>query len=143
MRRKVSAQKLRLLAWNLFCTSIPAVQWSFDQVLAVYPLRWQVELLFKLFKSEAGLEQIGPWRPHRILAQLYARLIALVLSQIILGPLRFAAPRELSLPTAFRILRRMIPALAQMIADGWRQLPDLLHHLASRSRRRALKDRRR
>jgi hypothetical protein len=143
MRRPLSAQKLRLLAWNLFCTSLPATHWSFDQVLAAYRVRWQVELLFKLFKSDAGLEQMGPWRPHRILCQLYARLIALVLSQILLGPLRFAAPRELSLPKAFRILRRLLPALAQVIAEGWRRLPDLLHQLASRCRRRALKEKRR
>jgi hypothetical protein len=142
-RRKVSAQKLRLAAWNLFCTNVPAARWRLEQVLAVYRLRWQVELLFKHWKSDVGLERLGNWRRARTLAQLYARLIALVLLHFLLAPIRFPAAGELSLPKALPIVRRMLPRLAEAIARGWQQLPDLLHRLLTCCQRLALKDKRR
>lgn len=140
--RTLAPLTLRLMEWNLFCTNVPAAWWQLEQVLAVYRLRWQVELLFKLFKSQAGLEQIGPWRPARVLAQLYARLIGLVLAHTLLAPLRFCGRRELSLPKAFRHLQRFLPRLTLAIAQGWHSLPHLLQQLACTCLRLALKDKR-
>jgi hypothetical protein len=143
LRRPLSARKLRLAAWNLFCTNVPASLWSLAQVLAVYRLRWQIELLFKLWKSNAGLDRLGNWRPARILTQLYARLTALVLTHFLFSPLRFSAAGELSLPKAFRILRRMVPAFTEAIATGWRRLPTLIQRFVARCQRHAWKDKRR
>lgn len=140
--RTLSPLTLRLMDWNLFCTNVPSQWWGLEQVLAVYKLRWQVELLFKLFKSQAGLDQIGNWRADRILAQLYARLIGLVLAQTLLAPLRFRGRRELSLSKAFRHLQRFLPRLTLAIAQAWQPLADLLQHLAHTCLRLALKDKR-
>ena len=141
--RTLAATTLRLLDWNLFCTNVPAAWWNLTQVLAVYHLRWQVELLFKLAKSQAGLDCIGNWRPARVLAQLYARLIALVLAQHCLAPLRFAGRRELSLPKAFRLLQRSLPQLIAAIAQGGQGLAQVLATFGRRCLRLALKDARR
>jgi hypothetical protein len=140
--RTLAPQTLRLMEWNLFCTNVPPAWWGLEQVLAVYKLRWQVELLFKLFKSQAGLDQIGPWRPARVLCQLYARLIGLVVAHTLLAPLRFAGPRELSLPKAFRRLQRFIPRLALAIAQDWQPVAQVIQHLARSCLRLALKDKR-
>ncbi len=139
--RTLAPTTLRLLDWNLFCTNVPS--WSLAQVCAVYHLRWQVELLFKLFKSQAGLDRIGDWRPARVLVQLYARLIALVLAHRCLGPLRFAGRRELSLPKAYRLLQQTVPRLIATIAQGWLGVADVLATLGRRCLRLALKDARR
>lgn len=146
MRRTPSQRKLDLLAWNIFCTNVPTTIWSRQQILAVYPLRWQIELLFKLWKSDAGLNRLGNWRTERILSQLYARLIALVLAHYLIAPVRFTdtpqGTRELSLPKAFALLQRMVPAFAAAIATGWQLFPSLLNHLYHLCRRLALKDQR-
>ena len=142
MRRPLSAQKMRLAAWNLFCTNVPTTLWSLRQVLAVYRLRWQVELLFKHWKSDLGLERLGNWRRARTLAQLYARLIALVLWHFLLAPLRFTSSGELSWPKALAIFQRKLPCIAAAIAAGWRSLPALLHAFFRRCQRLALKDKR-
>lgn len=142
MRRKLSPSKLRLAHWNLFLTNVPMTTWSLEQALLSYRLRWQVELLFKLAKSQAGLHRFGPWRSARILCQLYAHLIALVLAHFLLGPLRFSAPRELSLPKAFAILQRLTPLLALAIAEAWRPFHTFYDRLRAHCQH-ALKDKRR
>jgi hypothetical protein len=40
-----------LLAWNLFITNVPHTIWKTATVGKVYPLRWQIELIFKSWKS--------------------------------------------------------------------------------------------
>ena len=46
-----SQAHLTLLAWNLFITNVPPTIWKTETVLKVYPLRWQIELIFKSWKS--------------------------------------------------------------------------------------------
>ena len=50
------------------------------QVLALLRVRWQVELLFKLWKSHAKVDEWRSHNPWRILCEIYAKLIGLVLS---------------------------------------------------------------
>lgn len=42
---------LTLLAWSLFITNVPETIWQTTTVLKVYPIRWQIELIFKSWKS--------------------------------------------------------------------------------------------
>jgi hypothetical protein len=46
-----SQAHLTLLAWNLFITNVPGTVRTPETVCKAYPLRWQVELLFKSWKS--------------------------------------------------------------------------------------------
>src|SRR5215475_12863550 len=42
-----SKAHLVLLAWNLFITNVPHTIWKLEAVFKAYPLRWQIELIFK------------------------------------------------------------------------------------------------
>ncbi len=121
-----SERHLALLHYALFITNVPADWLMPDQILQVYRLRWQIELIFKLWKSHAHLDHVQPWRPQRILCQFLARLLGLVLFHAIVAPWRFAQSVELSLPKAFRIFRRYCFSLAHALAA---QCPDPLTHL--------------
>lgn len=46
-----SPSHLELLAWNLFITNVPHTIWKTATVVNVSPLRWQIELIFKSWKS--------------------------------------------------------------------------------------------
>lgn len=117
----LTAEYLDLLAWSLFVTNVPVQLLSRDQVVLLYHVRWQIELLFKLWKSYAGLNAIGPWRSERILTELYAKMIACVLFQFLLIPLRIPddkwAGRELSPVQAHQILSRFAQRLALSLSD--------------------------
>jgi hypothetical protein len=43
-----SAKHLALLDWHMFITNVPEDCLSLTQVLLIYPLRWQIELLFNV-----------------------------------------------------------------------------------------------
>lgn len=61
--------------FNLFITNIEAEDLPSEQVYALYKLRWQIELTFKIWKSICGIDKIQPMKYHRFVCTLYAKLI--------------------------------------------------------------------
>lgn len=114
--RPLTQRSLGLCDWNVFLTNLPAERLSLRQILACYNLRWQIELIFKLWKSQAGLKHLAGLRPERVLCELYAKLIGLVLTHFLVAPLRFlciAQQVEISAPKARQVLQDRAKALAQ------------------------------
>jgi hypothetical protein len=70
-KRKHNPSKGTLFAagYILLVTNLPAMTWTTKQVLALYRLRWQVELLFKRLKSILHMDRLRTKDP--ILAQVY------------------------------------------------------------------------
>jgi hypothetical protein len=50
-QRKLQAETLYVAGWVLLVTTLPAEQWSDQQVLCLYQARWHIELLFKRIKQ--------------------------------------------------------------------------------------------
>ncbi len=139
--RQLRAEKLAWLAWHLYLTNVPAARLDRRQVVLVYRLRWQVELLFKLWKSEAQLDRLAGRCSGRVLSEVYAKLIGLVLVQQLSAPVRLAQ-RELSATKALRLVRRRVLALAHALRDVERLAP-LLQDIYRDWARFGNKDRRR
>jgi hypothetical protein len=75
----LTATTLALADWTLLLTDLPPQWLSIDEALVLAVVRWQIELLFKLWKS---LLQVDDWRseiPWRILCELYAKLLGAVI----------------------------------------------------------------
>lgn len=64
-----SKETLFAAGYVLLVTNLPAVAWPIEQVLLLYRLRWQVELLFKRLKSILNLDRLRAKDP--VLAQVY------------------------------------------------------------------------
>ena len=53
-RRVIPTKRtLQLLDWAIFITNVPAEMLCVKQITLIYRLRWQIELIFKLWKSRA------------------------------------------------------------------------------------------
>ena len=63
---KPSAKTLTVAGYMLLVTSLPADRWPPERVLAAYRLRWQIELLFKRWKSIIGIDapSLKNWAPR-------------------------------------------------------------------------------
>jgi hypothetical protein len=112
-----SQAHLALLAWNLFVTNVPATVWPPKTVGIVYSFRWQVELVFKTWKSGLHLATLTSTTKHSTLCYLYGRMLLIVLT-FALGPSLRAAvwqkqQREVSL---LKLVRHF-----QASADQWLQ----------------------
>lgn len=69
---------LSACAWTFFATNVPEGKLSAREVWVVYRVRWQVERLFKLWKSQGGLGLTQGTCPERILCETYAKMLAQV-----------------------------------------------------------------
>jgi hypothetical protein len=127
--KQPSQTYLELLEWQFFITNVPEEWLSFEQILLLYRVRWQVELVFKLWKSQAGIDRLGHWRRDRLLVQIYARLIGLVIFFALSAPFRWLDGSELSLPKAFATFQEKIPALLRAISRGWHAFAAVLKRL--------------
>jgi len=65
--------------FNMFITNIPNELLSKDEILLMYKLRWQIELMFKNWKSICAIDKIQPMRYQRFACILFAKLILIVL----------------------------------------------------------------
>lgn len=140
--KRPSETYLKLLEWQFFITNIPTEWLSFDQILLLYRVRWQVELVFKLWKSQANLDGLGNWRVDRVLVHVYARLIGLVLFFALTASFRWLSCAELSLPKAFVSFQDQIPAILDSICYGWGSFYLVISHLSDQWRKFDRKTRR-
>lgn len=75
--RAVRPTVLALAGWTVLLTSLPREDLSVRQALVLLRLRWQVELVFKQWKS--GGNDLTRWRTAdtwRVLCTVYAKLLA-------------------------------------------------------------------
>jgi hypothetical protein len=76
--RKVSRSQEVLCAWHVSITNVPANLLSLAEACVLLAARWQIELLFKLWKSHGGLDRSRGRRASRVLCEVYAKLLAMV-----------------------------------------------------------------
>jgi len=79
-RTKTSKEKKDRMRFNLFITNIPEDKLPLSALPSIYRLRWQIELIFKSWKSFANLAQIKKVKKHRVQVVIYLRLIIVLLA---------------------------------------------------------------
>ena len=80
----VSQARLKLCDWTVLVTNCPVELLSLDEALVLARVRWQIELLFKLWKSEGLRDWSSSAKPLRILCEVYAKLLGLLLQHWLL-----------------------------------------------------------
>ncbi|MBE0689523.1 MAG: IS4 family transposase [Anaerolineae bacterium] len=115
---------LELARWTVILTNVPVGLLTTREVFVIARYRWQIELLFKLWKSDL---QIDTWRsnnPHRILCELYAKLIAAIVTHWFLLLACWHKPKR-----SLRQAMASIHAFAWQWANSLLSIPLLQHTL--------------
>ena len=81
---RISKQSLALAEWTVIATNVEADKLSADEAMVITRVRWQIELLFKLFKSQGRVDEWRSKKPWRILCEVYAKLLAMLIQHWIL-----------------------------------------------------------
>lgn len=74
-----SAERRLYCGYDIYITTVPDDVLSPDEVLRVARVRWQIELLFKLWKNDLHIDEWRTSNPYRILCEFYAKLIAAII----------------------------------------------------------------
>jgi hypothetical protein len=77
--KEPNPQQLELAQWTILITNVPAEQLSISEAVVLQRARWQIELLFKLWKEHGRLDEWRSKNHWRILCELLAKLMALVI----------------------------------------------------------------
>jgi hypothetical protein len=77
--RTYSKEYKERLGLNVFITNISKEKLGIKKVRQIYRLRWQIELVFKTWKSVCKLEQTKKMRLERFETMLYAKLILILM----------------------------------------------------------------
>lgn len=116
--KTVSSATLAWLDWGLYLTNAPQPLLPTSVIATIYRIRWQVELVFKLWKSQAGLDVFTAVKPDRVECEFYAKLIAVVLFNRLLGAVPKAARHPLSPAKAWNRLREQVPDWMRQMGTG-------------------------
>jgi hypothetical protein len=65
---------------NLFISNIPEKDMDAAKVREIYTLRWQIELIFRAWKSQARINEIKEMKLERFECQLLSKLIWLLIN---------------------------------------------------------------
>lgn len=127
--KPASAARLALAEWTYAVTNVPAARLTTEEALVLLRARWQIELVFRRWKS---LGQVDAWRsrqPWRILCEVYAKLLGMVVQHWVVLTGAWANP-DRSLWQAAQVVQGHALHLAAALHDGWRTLQVALVQVA-------------
>jgi len=126
--RAASQEYLRWQDWTIFVTDCAAERLTWQAVIVLYRTRWQIELMFKVWKSHNGLVAHRPEAsPQERLAMVYAKLIGAIVQHWVLLTATWTQS-DRSLMKAASTLREWINNLAEAL-DDLKKLTDVLERL--------------
>ncbi len=138
-----SQSTLDRLDWAFFITNAPCEWLTTEQIWIVYRVRWQIEILFKVWKQEMDWAAMGAWRVARILTQFYGRCLAIVLCHRLLEKYQDKQFWEISWQKAYRHIKSRCDKLITIVRRNFWGIWTFLRNLDRDLRRFACKDKRR
>ncbi|MCP9280598.1 IS4 family transposase [Bacillus wiedmannii] len=128
-----SPRSKRLSGINVYMTNTPTDIVPMGQVHDWYSLRWQIEILFKTWKSFFQIHHCKKIKPERLECHLYGQLIAILLCSSIMFQMRqlllMKKKRELSEYKAIYMIKDYFLLLFQTIQKNTQELSKVLLRL--------------
>lgn len=115
-RCKAHADQATMVNWNIYATNVPLEMLSIQEAWVLARCRWQIELLFKLWKSEGHIDESRSEKPWRILCEIYGKLLGMVVQHWLLL-VGCWSHGDRSLVKASRIVRRYALPLAVALPE--------------------------
>jgi hypothetical protein len=115
--KPVSDKALELASWVVLGCNIPHKMLSLDEAFVLMRTRWQIELIFKLWKSHGCIDEWRTENPWRILCEVYAKLIVMLIQHWILLAGCWEYP-DRSLFKAVKTIQKYAMNLACAFASG-------------------------
>ena len=135
--REPSAERLAWCDWNILVTSVPPTLLTPAEAVVLYRARWQVELLFKRWKSPDRVAVLSGSTEVRQLVRVWARLLAALVQHWFVIASAWGDPTK-SLSKVCEAVRALVGRLAADLLRGRglrRTLAELCRIVAKTCRR--------
>lgn len=127
--RPISAAQWEACRWTVLVTNVPNALLTSEEAWILYGARWQVELLFKAWKGGNGLDESRSAKPARILVEVYAKLLGILVQQWVLLTSGWSEPAR-SLAKALRWIRQSVIMLASLVSgQRWDRLAEYVEEI--------------
>lgn len=142
-RLTLNKRRLDFNSINAYITNVSSDIIAANQVHELYSLRWQIEIIFKVWKSIFKINQVKKVKLERFMCFLYGRLIALLLSSTIVFTSKSIIleedQKEISELKAFGNLTQYFHKLSFEIFKGEFYISRILKSVLSNFRRLGIK----
>lgn len=113
---------LELQSWTIFITTMDQLQADFKTLLKIYGLRWRIETIFKIWKSNMHFDQIHNVSRCQLLVTIIMRMIMfLIINQQIYSPCKKLIynhfRKTISLMKLIKYLVRNSSEIASILTD--------------------------
>jgi hypothetical protein len=115
--KPIRDKTLKLASWIVLVCNIPHEMLSLDEAFVLMRTRWQIELIFKLWKSHGCIDEWRTENPWRILCEVYAKLLVMLIQHWILLAGCWQYPNR-SLFKAVKTIQKHAMNLACAFASG-------------------------
>ena len=131
--KPLSQEQLMACEWTVYITNLSEEEYDPTDIYTLYRVRWQIELFFKLMKSEAGVGAKEYTKGNVCLTFFYAMLIGFLIMYCLTllkgGPLEETSPTK-----KLRRVREHVVFLAEAIYKSdfallCRRIANLVHEL--------------
>ena len=123
----------RLMGMNVYITNTPLKEVPRNDVHALYSLRWQIEVLFKTWKSFFEIDECKNIKKERLECHLYGQLIGILLCSSTMFQMRQLLlekkKQELSEYKSIYMIKDYFPLLFEAMSGGTHELLKILHRL--------------
>jgi hypothetical protein len=97
--RKMTDKTKFLLHFNLFVTNVEASVLPLEKIMPLYRFRWQIELMFKNWKSVFSIHALQKMKEERYITMLYIRLILIIVNLQIINQVQSTLSKQAVKPT--------------------------------------------
>ncbi len=108
--KPINPRQWELVQWTIVLTNVPLSLLSAAEAMALMRARWQIELLWKLWKAQGAVDEWQTAHPERILCERYAKLLGMLVQHWMLLLSCWDDPHR-SLVGAAQVIREQVPTL--------------------------------
>lgn len=116
--RPPSAESLVACDWELVMTNLPADQLSVKEAIVLYRSRWQIELLFKRWKSICLIDELDGRNDVVTMVRFWARLCAAIIQHWLTVSAAWSGVLHLSFTKVARLVRQFAKDIAIAISSN-------------------------
>jgi hypothetical protein len=132
-RKRISKERLMFCNTNAFITNCTEMQLPNDLVRECYSLRWQIEIIFKAWKSYFNIDKVRQMKVERFECYHYGCLMLIIISTHLLRYFKqqylIKNDQEISELKFFKLITSLKKEIKETIKKGKRALSALIDQL--------------